>query len=88
MNQELKPDKEKVERKNDKTLLPKKRESSKKGLGYINRNPKPIFHFKICKMNIGNISALIAQLQSLGFENEGYSLLKLISFKPENFTLS
>ena len=33
LKQELKPDKEKVEKKNDKTLLPKKRESSKKGLG-------------------------------------------------------
>jgi len=33
LRQELKPEKEKVEKKNDKTLLPKKRESSKKGLG-------------------------------------------------------
>jgi len=33
MKQELKPVKEKVEKKNDKTLLPKKRERSKKGLG-------------------------------------------------------
>ena len=33
LKQELKPEKEKVEKKNDKTLLPKKRESSKKGLG-------------------------------------------------------
>src|SRR5665213_913958 len=39
-------------------------------------------------MNIENISALIKQLQSLGFENAGYSLLKRISFKPENFILS
>ena len=39
-------------------------------------------------MNIENISALIGQLQSLGFENAGYSLLKRISFKPENFILS
>ena len=33
LKQELKPEKEKVEKKNDKTLLPKKRESNKKGLG-------------------------------------------------------
>ena len=33
LKQELKPEKDKVEKKNDKTLLPKKRESSKKGLG-------------------------------------------------------
>ena len=33
LKQELKPEKEKIEKKNDKTLLPKKRESSKKGLG-------------------------------------------------------
>src|SRR5665213_3147204 len=33
LKQELKPQKEKVEKKNDKTLLPKKRERSKKGLG-------------------------------------------------------
>ena len=33
LKQELKPAKEKVEKKNDKTLLPKKRERSKKGLG-------------------------------------------------------
>ena len=39
-------------------------------------------------MNIENISALMAQLQSLGFENAGYSLLKRISFKPENFIVS
>lgn len=39
-------------------------------------------------MNIENISALMGQLQSLGFENTGYSLLKRISFKPENFILS
>ena len=39
-------------------------------------------------MNIENISALARQLQSLGFENAGYSLLKRISFKPENFILS
>ena len=35
-----------------------------------------------------NISALMEQLQSLGFENAGYSLLKRISFKPEKFILS
>ena len=46
LKQELKLGKEKVEKRNDKTLLPKKRESSKKGLGYLNRNPKSIFHFK------------------------------------------
>ena len=39
-------------------------------------------------MNIENISALMGQLQSLGFENAGYSLLKRISFKPGNFILS
>ena len=39
-------------------------------------------------MNIENISALMGQLQSLGFENVGYSLLKRISFKPDNFILS
>ena len=39
-------------------------------------------------MNIENISALLAQLQLLGFENAGYSLLKRISFKPDNFVLS
>lgn len=39
-------------------------------------------------MNIDNISALVGQLQSLGFENSGYPLLKRISFKPENFSLS
>ena len=39
-------------------------------------------------MNIENISALMGQLQSLGFENAGYLLLKRISFKPENFILA
>ncbi len=39
-------------------------------------------------MNIENISALIGQLQSLGFENLGYPLLKRISFKSENFILT
>ena len=39
-------------------------------------------------MNIENISALMGQLQSLGFENAGYSLLKQISFKPENFIIA
>ena len=33
LKQEVKQEKEKIEKKNDKTLLPKKRESSKKGLG-------------------------------------------------------
>jgi hypothetical protein len=33
LKQEVKPEKEKLEKKNDKTLLPKKRESTKKGLG-------------------------------------------------------
>ena len=33
LNQDAKPEKEKLEKKNDKTLLPKKRERSKKGLG-------------------------------------------------------
>lgn len=39
-------------------------------------------------MNIENISALVGQLQSLGFENSSYPLLKRISFKPDNFILS
>ena len=39
-------------------------------------------------MNIENISALMGQLQSLGFENAGYSLLRRISFHPDNFILS
>ena len=39
-------------------------------------------------MNIENISTLIKQIESLGFENAGYSLLKRISFKPQNFILS
>ncbi|MFZ1530405.1 MAG: hypothetical protein WAT19_16740, partial [Ferruginibacter sp.] len=33
LKQEVKPEKEKLEKKNDKSLLPKKRESNKKGLG-------------------------------------------------------
>ena len=33
LKQELKSEKDKVEKKNNKTLLPKKRERSKKGLG-------------------------------------------------------
>ena len=33
LKQEIKPEKEKLEKKNDKSLLPKKRESTKKGLG-------------------------------------------------------
>jgi hypothetical protein len=39
-------------------------------------------------MNIENISALAEQLRVLGFEDEGYSLLKRICFKPEKFILS
>jgi hypothetical protein len=39
-------------------------------------------------MNIENIEALADQLQSLGFENTGYSLLKRICFKPGSFFLS
>ncbi len=39
-------------------------------------------------MNIQNISALEKQLEMLGFENLGYSLLKKICFKPDNFFLS
>ena len=38
-------------------------------------------------MNIENISALVLQLLSLGFENYGSILLKRISFKPDRFTL-
>jgi hypothetical protein len=39
-------------------------------------------------MNMENISALTEQLQALGFEDAGYSLLKRICFKPEKFVLS
>jgi len=39
-------------------------------------------------MNIQNVSALAAQLESLGFENAGYSLLKKICFRPVNFLIS
>jgi hypothetical protein len=39
-------------------------------------------------MNIQNIAALVEQVQSLGFENVGYSILKRICFKPVNFVLS
>ena len=39
-------------------------------------------------MNIQNISALAEQLQNLGFDNAGYSLLKRICFKPDSFFLS
>ncbi len=39
-------------------------------------------------MNIENISSLISKLHVLGFEDAGYSLLKRISFKPENFIFS
>lgn len=39
-------------------------------------------------MNIENIISLEKQLQSLGFENAGYLLLKKICFKPDHFLLS
>jgi hypothetical protein len=39
-------------------------------------------------MNMENISALTEQLQALGFEDAGYSLLKRICFKPDSFILS
>jgi hypothetical protein len=39
-------------------------------------------------MNIENISALAEQLQALGFEDPGYSLLKRICFKPEKLILT
>lgn len=39
-------------------------------------------------MNIENISTLGEQLQSLGFDNAGYLLLKRICFKPGSFFLS
>ncbi len=39
-------------------------------------------------MNIQNICALAEQLQSLGFDNAGYSILKRICFKPDSFMLS
>lgn len=39
-------------------------------------------------MNIQNILALAGQLQSLGFENAGYLLLKRICFKPDSFLFS
>ncbi|MDQ2721563.1 MAG: hypothetical protein M3Z26_17635 [Bacteroidota bacterium] len=39
-------------------------------------------------MNIQNISALAEKLQSLGFDNLGYSILKRICFKPDSFMLS
>jgi hypothetical protein len=39
-------------------------------------------------MNRENISALAEQLQALGFEDAGYSLLKRICFKPEKFILT
>ncbi|MBS1666421.1 MAG: hypothetical protein JST58_03510 [Bacteroidetes bacterium] len=38
-------------------------------------------------MNISNIAALAEQLDTLGFKNSGYLLLKHICFKPENFSL-
>ena len=39
-------------------------------------------------MNIKNIADLATQLESLGFEEIGYSLLKRICFKPASFSLS
>lgn len=39
-------------------------------------------------MNIQNITALVSQLQSLGFENLASLLLKRICFKPDNFYLN
>lgn len=39
-------------------------------------------------MNLQNISTLTLQLQSLGFGDLGYLLLKRISFKPASFFLS
>lgn len=39
-------------------------------------------------MNMENVAALAAQLESLGFEDAGYSLLKKICFKPVSFFLS
>lgn len=38
-------------------------------------------------MNIENISILVNQLQSLGFGDLGYSLLKRTAFKPESFVI-
>ena len=38
-------------------------------------------------MNIQNIAALAEQINSLGFENAGYSILKRICFKPESFVI-
>ena len=71
-----------------KRFYQRKGNAVKKVWEYLNGNPKPIFYFKIIIMNIENISGLMEQLQSLGFENAGYSLLKRISFKPENFILT
>lgn len=39
-------------------------------------------------MNIQNISALAAQLETIGFENIGYSLLKRICLLPVNFIIT
>lgn len=39
-------------------------------------------------MNIKNVAGLARQLESLGFEKIGYSLLKRICFKPGRFSLS
>ena len=38
-------------------------------------------------MNIQNIASLAEQINSLGFENAGYSILKRICFKPESFVI-
>lgn len=38
-------------------------------------------------MNIQNVASLTEQLQEMGFGNSGYSLIKLICFKPANFFL-
>lgn len=39
-------------------------------------------------MNIQNVCTLAEQLEILGFENKGSSLLKKMCFKPDNFILS
>jgi hypothetical protein len=39
-------------------------------------------------MNIQNIAVLAEQLQLLGFENTGHSILKRICFKPTSFVVS
>ena len=57
-------------------------------MGFLTEPLNPFLILKNREMNIENISALVGQLQSLGFENSGHLLLKRISFKPDNFTLS